>query len=538
MKILSCSLKNFASYKELNFDFQNQGLTLIQGPTGSGKSTLCDAVPWILFGRTAKDGSVDEVLRWPGTEVTEGTAVIDPGGADSVLTVVRTRGKNRNDLYFTTRGDDAPRRGKDLTDTQQHINYYLRELNIDLYLSGAYFHEFSSTAQFFTTTAKNRRSICEQVVDLSLAKNLQESLKNNTKKLELLLAEEETNKQSFIKEIKYLKNQLDSHKTKRVSWCDTRTSKVISLNEKLENFEEDKKIRVQQLMVKQKDFDKTKKTIIQKLSNSIEIDELLLALSGDKCLKCGAPKETALVKQIIATKQALIIQQTEKNPVSDEVIRTEQTKDNFYAEQLTQLMLEVSPYSEMIRAADSDLHLTEAQLAETTNKSVVLDAEIADLIILTDIVSDYRGATVKNTISSIQDKTNSMLSSYFDAEIRVEFSIKDADKLEVSIMKDGNNCSYTQLSKGQRQMLKLCFGIAAMRGVSNFSGVKFNQVFFDESLDGLDESMKVKALYLFRSLETEYDSIFLVEHSNEIKAMIDNSYVVSLIDGASKIEKM
>jgi len=59
VKILSCVLENFASYERLEFDFSPQGLTLIEGPTGSGKSTLCDAIPWILFGRTAKDGALD-----------------------------------------------------------------------------------------------------------------------------------------------------------------------------------------------------------------------------------------------------------------------------------------------------------------------------------------------------------------------------------------------------------------------------------------------------------------------------------------------
>lgn len=46
--------KNFASFRELEFDFSNKGLTLIAGPTGSGKSTLLDAPSWCLFGVTSK----------------------------------------------------------------------------------------------------------------------------------------------------------------------------------------------------------------------------------------------------------------------------------------------------------------------------------------------------------------------------------------------------------------------------------------------------------------------------------------------------
>src|ERR1700677_767637 len=171
MKILSVSLENFASYKKLSFDFQSQGLTLIQGANGSGKSTLCDAIPWILFGKTAKDGKSDEVRSWNTAEPTIGAIEVQLELYE--VNITRIRGKN-NDLYYSFTADEAQNkiRGKDLMDTQRMINGLLGA-DYDLYLAGSYYHEFSQTAQFFTTTAKNRRSICEQLVDLSLPIKLQ-----------------------------------------------------------------------------------------------------------------------------------------------------------------------------------------------------------------------------------------------------------------------------------------------------------------------------------------------------------------------------
>ena len=156
-------VRNFASYSKLVIDFtQESGLTLIEGPTGAGKSTLCDIVPWVLFGRTAKGGTVDEIRTWNNREPTIGTVVLSL--PDGKWEIVRTRGKS-NDLAFRCAGLQDLQRGKDLSDTQRLLNQKLG-MDFDLYLAGAYYHEFSPTAQFFTSTAKTRRVTCENLVDL------------------------------------------------------------------------------------------------------------------------------------------------------------------------------------------------------------------------------------------------------------------------------------------------------------------------------------------------------------------------------------
>ena len=60
MKIGTVKIENFLSFKHADFDFDNQGLTLVTGlnkdnskrSNGSGKSTLIEALVWCLFGET------------------------------------------------------------------------------------------------------------------------------------------------------------------------------------------------------------------------------------------------------------------------------------------------------------------------------------------------------------------------------------------------------------------------------------------------------------------------------------------------------
>jgi ABC-type Mn2+/Zn2+ transport system ATPase subunit len=76
-----------------------------------------------------------------------------------------------------------------------------------------------------------------------------------------------------------------------------------------------------------------------------------------------------------------------------------------------------------------------------------------------------------------------------------------------------------------------------MQAVQNHHGVKFDQIFLDEALDGMDDALKIKAFGLLQTLEQSYESVFVVEHNQELKARFESSYIVRLINGKSEIEK-
>lgn len=483
LKILSVSLENFGSYEKLYFDFQNQGLTLIQGPTGSGKSTLCDAVPWCIFGRTAKGGLADEVLQWPGDKITKGVIRLEG------LTITRIRGKGKNDFYISRELNglnilDLEQksymnfRGKDLLDTQRILNQTLR-LDADLYLSGAYFHEFSQTAQFFTTTAKNRRAICEQLADLSLPAKLQEDIATCYKNTKNTLQDTENRIRSIQAATNTLIGMQKLENTRFADWESNNQRTISQLESALLQFESDK----------------------SKMPDII-----------DTCPTCGATDYGT---------------HSHKN--------TEQV--NPYAERLERALLVLNPhtgakkdYSEQIDAHKKILERLEENILKTKT-------EASDLELLSDIVTEFRSVIVKNVILRTEEETNRLLTEYFDSEIKITLDVSKADKLEVEITKDSNMCAYSQLSKGQRQILKLAFGVAVMKEVSNYNGVNFDCLFFDEATDGMDDSFKMKSVRLLESLALDGKNVFLVEHSEQIKAMIANKYSVALVNGKSQIEK-
>lgn len=500
VQVISCRMENFASYRELDFTFDNQGLCLIQGATGSGKSTLCDAIPWILFGRTAKDGAVDEVLSWNAEGLTTGSVYVSlPDGRG--LNVTRTRGEKQNDLYYCFQGAHVRDqfRGRDLNDTQKLINNLLG-MDHNLYLSASYFHEFSPTAQFFQTTAKNRRVLCEQLVDLSLAKKLQPRLAEQIKELNTKNQSHSNDIQLYIKTLAMI------------------TSQIEYIN-KTDNFEKrnriEKQIRLCSLEILADSYIAEQMEMLKRAK---------IELGSDRCKECGSKKHSDRHESLARLEYDL----------QNEIKASNRAKDNIYRLEL-ELKAELNKTPDIMEDLYTKHANIVAQSQDASDKIHSIETQIADLELLQDLLANLRAVSIKNTIQQLEDQTNQLLSKHFDAEIKVMFEVESADKLDVTIMKDGNNAVFTQLSKGQRQLLKLCFGISVMRIAANHNGISTNCIFLDEAFDGLSEELKVKAYGLLETLRLEYSSIFVVEHSQELKSLFTNQFTVQLINGNSVI---
>jgi DNA repair exonuclease SbcCD ATPase subunit len=294
-----------------------------------------------------------------------------------------------------------------------------------------------------------------------------------------------------------------------VTWDSRKTAKLIDLRLKNEQFDELQQSDLQRLLASEKAF----------------LDEKHVP-KDNKCYACGT---------ILKVGQE--VEHVRHNPWTAKIDAV-LSRENIYPLQIKELEAETNPYS--IELKDHQTEIAELSLQKTVLEVKRGDITLlqADITLLQDIVQDYRSTSIINTINYVETQTNKLLTDHFDAELRVKFDVSSADKLEISLYKDGNTAVYTQLSKGQRCLLKLCFGLAVMQAVQNHAGVKFEQIFCDEALDGLDDALKLKAYGLFEMLSQDYNSIFVVEHNEALKTMFPNSYSVKLENGKSTIEKL
>ena len=96
MQILSVSLKNFKIHQERQFEFQ-PGVNAICGENGAGKTSILEAIAWVLFNFTG-DYRKEELYR-QGSKGTQVTVRLLSAVDGRVYDVQRQSGKSRADSY-------------------------------------------------------------------------------------------------------------------------------------------------------------------------------------------------------------------------------------------------------------------------------------------------------------------------------------------------------------------------------------------------------------------------------------------------------
>jgi len=577
MKFGYCKATNFGSYPNIEFNLnKSPGLNLIYGKTGSGKSMLVDIPCWILFGITAKNGSVDEVRSWLNPDMpTSGILEVDL--QNGKIFVTRIRGKQgQNDLYWMESDSDLRHhRGKDLNDTQKLLS---ARLGVDstLYLSASYFCDFSPSGQFFSAKASSRRELFEKIANLDLAISIGFKSTENRKSLNKLLDAVEDKLIVQKSRVDQFQTSLLDLEKQAFQWDEKLEKIQTDLNSKL-NIAKKKSEEIPGIQAEMTDiseqiadinwrtpaYKKAQQDLAEsKSSFKIWSDEhnRLSKLDHDVCPTCLSDQKDNINKHMRMQELEHKIK-TSKHDVErleDAITRFEDLfhqssllnkewcvlneKERAIKTELSNAKKELAslsdenPFIGMIEANSINLEKAEKILESLDIEEDYLVKQIARLNKLIDLSSQLRGALLQKAVSDIQNNTNSLLEKYFDAELRVNLTLEGSDSLDVVIQKSGYSCVFRQLSKGQRQLLKLCFAVSVMKASSNSAGIHFDNLFFDEALDGLDDDLKVKAFDLFSELSMNHQSILMIDHAPSFQNLFENKYHVTIEGDVSSIE--
>lgn len=562
MIILQASGRNFQSYQEIDFDYSGIGLALVSGPTGAGKSTLLDLVPWALYGVTSKEGSSDDVRPWGEVGPTSGEVTI--GLLDVTLVVTRTRAPGKNDLYWIEYSEgfvSNQLRGKDLTDTQRLLDARLG-VNSELFILSSYMTQFSKADGFFVASAKDRRKVLEKISDQSFAVNLGEKTSEARKVLKKELADEQAHRTKLQGQLAAFEESLLSLFATKDSWTEKQAKKIEVCAAKLEAFDRELS-RKKSLWnvthhkdmedIRQKMQEEGRKIIPahELVNDKIILERRLSELRRSVCNECGAPNKVQEHREIQRSLDSLAYKESESNSAAtryqryaSDAERLERAENPFGLEQenphlaeYDTLSAETNPFVDQMIKTTSRITTCTIDLEIVTNTLRRLQEELDRLNWLYDKSFELRGVLMENAVSRIQMDTNGYLERFFDATIRVTFSLTDSDKLDVEIHNQGNTCPFTSLSGGERCMLKLAFTLSLMRAAQDKAGVSFNVICLDEPFNGLDESLKERAFGLLQEIAGLYETVLVIEHSESTKILFDTRFSVDKSSGYSKLSR-
>lgn len=536
MRLLKAKVTNFGSYDELAFDFDNQGLALVYGNTGSGKSTLQDIAPWIMFGVTAKDGNSDDVRSWTNDGAPT-IGILNIAISDMEIEICRVRGNSKqNDLYWIE--DGLHRRGKDLPDTQKLLN---ERLGVDpyLYTVGAYYNEFSPTGSFFTAKASARRDLFEQLVDLSLPVLLTERISHVKKEAGKTISSltEAVNKATGS--LSQLERFQSNNERDATEWEIKQKRIIEQLQSRHDHFKEDQEKKELEMQ-----SEKTKFNIAQELYADKLIKECEFKISKEaelnRCESCGIISSHTENRIATIEQDYMKMIERELSKPNPYVIALSQHRgtQNPFGEQIASETTKTNPFLSQKHTINCDIITTQSHNKDLQFQLDSVNRRANAASQLHKIVDQLRGELLRKTIKSIETESNRLLEAYFDAEIRVVFTAESTDKIDVLIWKSGHECSYKQLSKGQRSLLKLAFSVSVMSAAANKAGVHFDTVMFDESLDGLDSNMKLKAFNLFCELAKKHSTVLVIDHSEGLQNLFDKKYCVTIDSDISSIKEI
>jgi len=558
MKIRYVETQNFGSYLEFKMDFDQIDLALLYGATGTGKSTVMDMVSWCLYGITAKGLAADEVRSWHSKEPTSGTVVVDLG--DRTIGITRIRGNRSHDNDVFIMENDNQVRGKDATETQTLINARLGA-DADEFVTASYFHEFSESANFFIAKAKDRRSLFEKLAPLDFPKNLAEKSAQAKKTAKAKQQEKAMLWSQENGKLKQLIETRDSTIRASDNWERGHAKTMVEIENLGKNYEVDRKRRREVLQDRYNNFETEKAQQLEKYN--AKLNALQDAIAKFEPVTIKESKKENVCKscnQIIGHKHDEMLEAKEKlrkhthnieaqaevlgditrvtnmvNSYGDQ-IKTFDEQGNPYLKQLETERNRKNPFRHQIDGILESIVLADAEVAKLLAEQKALEAKISDLSQLYDLSSVLRAELLKRTVGEINDNVNQILETYFDSELKVSLLL-DEDNLEARIEKSGFECNYRQLSKGQRQLLRLSFVLSIQRALSNKLGVWFQNLFFDEALDGLDEELKIKAYALFESLSLKHESILIIDHSKAFHNLFTKRFCVTMKADRSEIEE-
>jgi DNA repair exonuclease SbcCD ATPase subunit len=107
------------------------------------------------------------------------------------------------------------------------------------------------------------------------------------------------------------------------------------------------------------------------------------------------------------------------------------------------------------------------------------------------------------------------------------------DEFTVEIFRDGLQVQFIDLSKGERCRVSFAVNYALKALGSYYHGLNLNFEWYDEILDGLDEIGCYQVIQFLRRELTNYESIFVVSHNENIKGMFDKNLVIEKTEGWS-----
>lgn len=585
MKVLSLRVENILSIKNVELDFQDHGLMLVEGwnyddgrANGAGKTAIFNALSFALYGKLPRKITASEVLR-KGTKKGYAEADILVGG--NTYTVRRERPKA---LSFKKDGESV-------TMTQEEFEYKIK-LSYDQFLISMYTAQQSSN-KFLDLNDTQKKDFLLQLMNLNEFAMCRKTAELEVKELNQKIDEENIKLEKAKSKIDAYSESTDVEYSQNI--ISNMNASIDKMNTEIQQLQLVSKPNLNQYFeLESKLTQKLEKLAAIRAVRNKEHDEFIklsdqihqfvptdpdancphckgeLMIQGKSVSKPGdiaihkANHEAKMneIKDQMKIKKATI-DQYDNELSKDSQLRTllKKTRDKRDSEsseynraksRMQELINQVSVAKNTIqRETDNINKINELKSKINILKQYVLQAA--------SVISDYTSnRDIYKAVSSmcsptgapayimdaIVDSFNEIVSDHISLiwpnaaySLQSYKESKSGDmtaKFSESLIINGKQRSIGSLSGGEQRALSLAIDFAIVDILSQQFGMPMNPIVMDEPFEGLDATGREIVIELLGKLSTARQ-IWVIDHASEAKSMFSQILRVEKRNGVSSL---
>ena len=559
--------KNFLSsgdsFTEINFLANNTNLII--GSNGAGKSTILDALTFVLFNKPFRKINKPQLVN----SVNEKNCLVEIEFTSNNRDYLVRRGIKPNVFDIEVDGKLLDKRGDD-RDNQVTLEENILKVNYKSFTQIVILGS-STFVPFMQLTASNRRDVIEDLLDIrvfssmsAITKDRVRTLREDIKLLELkksTLKEKAEMQKNFIDDItKRGESNIEEKKEaakklmlEQVALADEVAAKLAELeglNKELEEYtgatEKLKKLGSFKGKIQQKISTLTKNhkfftenatcpTCTQDITDELKEAKVNELTKEGKDLKKGF----AEIEEAIAEEEA---RETKFTELSKSILEANKVVSNNN--------VQVNGYSEQIRSIEDDIASIRDRIENQTEEKEKLKDFISKLRTVVDEVSTKKsemekhkfiadllkdGGVKTNIIRKYIPLINKHVNKYLQMmEFYINFNLNEEFN-ETVVSPIHENFSYSSFSEGEKMRIDLALlftwrEVARVRNSVNTNLLIMDEV-FDSSLDGFGTEEFLKIIrYVVKDA-----NIFIISHKTELHERFDSVLRFEKERGFSKL---
>ncbi|MFA7708289.1 MAG: AAA family ATPase, partial [Candidatus Pacearchaeota archaeon] len=194
------NLKNFLSHSSSTISFRNDQKVEISGKSGSGKSSLVEAILFVLFGQGRCDNKMSLIKRGSN----KATVVLELADNDTniVYTIERSIDtKNKHELSVLE--NDVPAKVKGINETQSYIENKIIHSSYLLFINSI-LHKQDNQETFVNQNASKRKDLLLEIINAT-------SYDEYLKKTKEAISKIKTNQEVILAKIEGKQNEINNN---------------------------------------------------------------------------------------------------------------------------------------------------------------------------------------------------------------------------------------------------------------------------------------------------------------------------------------